>query len=88
MHKYVHYDGIGIPYGNIRNMISLLKHDVDLNGRIHRSRRSFVISWITFVWITRYQRSFLNECNNPELLREDDEMRSKTGLFGVHEECM
>ena len=66
----MHYDGIGIPYGNIRNMISLLKHDVDLNGR-------------TSVWNTRYQRSFLNEG-----LREDDGMRSKTGLFGVHEEYM
>ena len=21
VHKYVHYDGIGIPYGNIRNMV-------------------------------------------------------------------
>ena len=42
------------------SMISLLKYYVDLKGRIHCSQRSFVISWITSVWITRHQRSFLN----------------------------
>ena len=64
----------------LTSIISLLKHNVDLNGRIHCSRRSFVI--------TRYQRSFLNEGNNTEHLRKDDEKLNKMGLFSVHKECM
>jgi hypothetical protein len=64
----------------LTSIISLLKHDVNLNGRIHCSRRSFVI--------TRYQRSFLNEGNNTECLRKDYEKLNKMGLFGVDKEYM
>ena len=33
---------------------------------------------------TRYQRSFLNEGNKHERVREEDEKQNKMGLFRVH----